>query len=745
MNKVIFSYEGAEYEIECKENDIIKDIVAKFLNIINMDRRFIYFISGGKLLNDELPFNKCVNKKKIMRVLAYKEDITTVKFLYNGAEYIIECDQFDKMKVIADKFYNKFGLNRKNKFLLYGENIINEELSFNKCASKLDLMNKVMSVIVMETQDSNDNKTKLVKSKYIICPKCHENAFILIDNFKITIAGCKLGHKIENLQISEFEKTQYIEQSKINITSQFDCKIHNEKYINYCSDCKLDLCASCIKEHLSHNLLVYSDRMPDINILKKEDLTETGKMISQFKDIIKSMIDQLNNLNQNLDKYFDIYSNLISNFDSKKTNNYQIQNINNMKKFNDNFLGNLSEIIKDKNLKYQFMSIISIQSKIQFIKLKKHIEIIRKNDSRLKVEKNEIKDENNNIINNNYNDNNIDNGDNENDNDDADNNIQDYNPLNDKYEKFNLSQMKELQSFNPKNEISELCLLNDGRILSNQIYHKEDGEDLYKLCVYSTKKGFICDINIDFDLVKKFYPMNDGNVVVLLKQIKIIKINKKSIEEIWVDEKKRKKIRISKLLNNNFFVKSRGDMTQEGLYKYDKDKLLLYKDLHKLYVDEKICGLIQLTEDEYALASIKKGKIYGENNYLIFYDMKNDKKIKTLKLGDGEKMYNDFLSLNKDNLIVIGMDYVILVDVKNKKVIKEFKYAIDLDEIIILNEKKFLYSGQTELLLYELDKEDNLILKEKKDMEISSISKYPGNKLIIFSYEEKKISIYGCD
>ena len=657
----------------------------------------------------------------------------------------IECDQFDKMKVIVNKFYKKFGLNRANKFLLYGGNIINEELPFNKCASRLDLTNKMMSVMVMETQDSNDNKNKLVKSKYIICPKCYENAYLLIDNFKITIAGCKSGHRIENLQISEFEETQFIEQSKIISISQFDCKIHNNTYIYYCSDCKLDLCASCKKEHLSHNLLTYSDRMPDINILKNEDLTETGKMISQLKDVIKRMIDQLNNLNQNLNKYFDIYSNLITNFDSKKTNNYQIQSINNMKKFNDNFLGNLSEIIKDKNLKCQFMNIISLQSKIQFIKLKKHIELIRKNDAVSNIQKNEIKDENNNIINDNNNDNNIDNNEDNNE----DNNIQDYNPLNDKYEKFNLSQMKELKTFNPKNDINSFCILNDGRILSNQIYHEEDGKDLYKLCVYSTKKGFICDIDIDYDSVNEYHPMNDGNVIILSNKIKIIKINKKSIEEIWVDEKKRNRIRILKLLNDNFFVSSRGQMTQEGLYKYDKDKLLLYKDLHKLYKDENIYGIIQLSDDEYALASTKKGKIYRENNYLIFYDMKNDKKLKTLKLGDSEKMYDNFLLLNKNDLIVIGMDSVILVDVKNKKVKKEFEYTIYLDDIIILNEKRFVYSGQTELLLYELE-EDNLVLKEKKEMEISSISKYPGNKLIIFSYEEfshedKKISIYGCD
>ena len=37
------------------------------------------------------------------------------------------------------------------------------------------------------------------------------------------------------------------------------------------------------------------------------------------------------------------------------------------------------------------------------------------------------------------------------------------------------------------------------------------------------------------------------------------------------------------------------------------------------------------------------------------------------------------LLLNETNLIISGEEFIVLVDVKNKKVIKEFKYEFEFD------------------------------------------------------------------
>ena len=223
------------------------------------------------------------------------------------------------------------------------------------------------------------------------------------------------------------------------------------------------------------------------------------------------------------------------------------------------------------------------------------------------------------------------------------------------------------------------------------MYNDEEDNYQFKLCVYSVINGFDCDINIDFDNMRYFYPMNDGNVIIILfGEIKIVKIKKNTIEEVW--NEKKKKFKITKLLNQNFFIRTKENKERQCyLYKYDNDKLISFKDLSKLFHKESVLFLCQINESEYALFSCKKGIIYGTNNHLIFYDMKNEKRIKSLKIGDGEKCFGDFFLLNKENLIIFGNDSNILVDVKNRKIKNEFIYVLYMDLYTFLNETLFIY------------------------------------------------------
>ena len=106
------------------------------------------------------------------------------------------------------------------------------------------------------------------------------------------------------------------------------------------------------------------------------------------------MINQLNQLNKNLNVYFEIYNNIISYFDSSKRNYSLIQNINTMKNYNTNFIGQLTEIIKDNNLKSQFTKIINLQMAIEFKKLKNNNKYVKKENSEEKTNKNENQNKN---------------------------------------------------------------------------------------------------------------------------------------------------------------------------------------------------------------------------------------------------------------------------------------------------------------------------------------------------------------
>ena len=48
------------------------------------------------------------------------------------------------------------------------------------------------------------------------------------------------------------------------------CNRHNENFIKYCDDCKIDLCLSCINSHKNHKLISYEDNLVDIKELKNK-------------------------------------------------------------------------------------------------------------------------------------------------------------------------------------------------------------------------------------------------------------------------------------------------------------------------------------------------------------------------------------------------------------------------------------------------------------------------------------------
>ena len=386
-------------------------------------------------------------------------------------------------------------------------------------------------------------------------------------------------------------------------------------------------------------------------------------------------------------------------------------------------------------MKTQFISIISLQSKIDFKNVAINIE----------PEKNEIIE--NEIIE----ENNID------DNDLDDDNIQENNHWENTYENFNVTKLQKLQSFNTKYKIETLLVLNDGRILTQQCYSDENSEDYYKLCVYSTKNGFMCDINIDYEYIRDIYQMDDGNIIIFTSDSKndniidIIKIKKSSIENIWNFEKNAKLEK--KLLKNTFCLdvekKKKGaggffgvvTLYTKELYKYDKGQLIQYKNIEKLYKKEGIENICQVNENEFIFYSRLKGKIYGKNDYLIFYDMAKDEKIKTLKVGGGENL-NGMLLVSKDILIIQGNEKIKLIDIPNKRIIKKINKYFDLEiEVLLLNQKSFLYYEKRHLKQYEIDDSKDLKLKGNIRYDDDFIFKYPDNKFI--TYSDNEITIYG--
>ena len=138
-------------------------------------------------------------------------------FNYNGRQYSIPCNSEDKLKDICNKFAIKSEINLDSVYFVYNGEKIKSELTFEKCVNNTDKIRNKMNILVfpMNSDEDNNNNEHLISSKDIICPECGECSKININDYRISLYDCKNKHSINKLTLKEFEKTQFIDESKI--------------------------------------------------------------------------------------------------------------------------------------------------------------------------------------------------------------------------------------------------------------------------------------------------------------------------------------------------------------------------------------------------------------------------------------------------------------------------------------------------------------------------------------------------
>ena len=134
------------------------------------------------------------------------------------------------------------------------------------------------------------------------------------------------------------------------------CHKHNEQFISYCDICKENLCKQCDMEHdNNHKIISYKDIKPNINEIKNK-MEDFKNIIESFNNKINEIIILLQNVKDNIEKFYIISENLINNF-NMKNRNYQIfYNINNNN--NNNIIKDLKDIINENNIINKFNKII---------------------------------------------------------------------------------------------------------------------------------------------------------------------------------------------------------------------------------------------------------------------------------------------------------------------------------------------------------------------------------------------------
>lgn len=83
-----------------------------------------------------------------------------------------------------------------------------------------------------------------------------------MENYQIKLYGCENGHIINNISVNDFNKTQYIDESKIicDICKSANKKEQYNKVFNYCKVCKQKLCPLCKSKHNKSHIIIDYDK-----------------------------------------------------------------------------------------------------------------------------------------------------------------------------------------------------------------------------------------------------------------------------------------------------------------------------------------------------------------------------------------------------------------------------------------------------------------------------------------------------
>ena len=202
-------------------------------------------------------------QNKNLRYIYSQMSESNVIFVFRGADIIIKCNLFEKMKSVCQRFISKSKVDESIIHFSYNGDFINPELNLIEQANEIDRKSGKMKILVIENENVKPIKNMIIESEEIICPICNESILIKIDNYKIDMYKCKNNHIYDKLLFKDFINTQNIDISKIkcNICNEKDKSItyNNEMYI--CITCNKNICPLCRNGHdKSHEIINYEKK-----------------------------------------------------------------------------------------------------------------------------------------------------------------------------------------------------------------------------------------------------------------------------------------------------------------------------------------------------------------------------------------------------------------------------------------------------------------------------------------------------
>ena len=327
----------------------------------------------------------------------------TIKFDFQQIESEIMANPAEKFEIIARKFVNDNQIQLNDIFFLSNGRVIEMDDIINNIIGTLDRQNNEMKILVIplktiininnyvnqinNNNDINNNITNNINIgdihyHEVICPFCKESCKFEMKNYRITLSGCKNGHKLENIKLNEYLDHQKIDYSKIfcgncktknrgeipnkefykclkcnmNLCplcsnnhensheiinydlKNFICSRHKKLFFKNCSNCNKDICPTCENEHKNHNTYYISK---DLNQIRT-NLNMLRNEINKMNYNIKAIIAKLNKVMNNMELFYNIHDYVLSFFENNNIfDSNQETNLNN---FNSNIINELDKI-----------------------------------------------------------------------------------------------------------------------------------------------------------------------------------------------------------------------------------------------------------------------------------------------------------------------------------------------------------------------------------------------------------------
>ena len=336
-----------------------------------------------------------------------------IEFDYKQTKATIQATLQEPFKEAINNYFQKAFINTEesdeinleNLCFSSNGNIINQEQTVESQMSHLNKQDKKMKVLVTLINEANPTQV-FSESKEIICPKCFEPCLYKIENYVIELYDCINNHITKNIKINNFPNTQRINMSNIicdickenNKANSFNnefhicltcsnnlcplCKInhapnhniieyeqknfichkHNDFFVKYCKQCKLNLCIMCEEEHNGHNTIFFGKLIPNMNKLK-EQLSELKSAIDIFNSKVKFIVRKLNGLAKALDIYYKMQNDMINNYNLREKNYSTLQNLNEISAKNE-ILKTIKNINEIQSLKNKIFNMIDLSDKI---------------------------------------------------------------------------------------------------------------------------------------------------------------------------------------------------------------------------------------------------------------------------------------------------------------------------------------------------------------------------------------------